>query len=94
VKKILALVYVLILVCSIAAVTLATCGHLGQQVVYSATNKSWEKPHWTNCVNNGSMHPHIRFYRQKVYGIYCPTCNQFYEKYVTEYLGETCPCAK
>ena len=93
VKKFIAFMCALVLVCSIAAVTLAGCGHGGQQVLYWTVTKTWSTHYWTNCANNGSMHAHTRNYREKVIVKYCPFCQTAYQEYVTEYMGEVCPCA-
>ena len=91
-KKFIAFICALVLVCSIAAVTLAACGHGGQQLIYAANLKNYTKPYWTQCAYNSYMHAHTRRYRDMVYVYYCPFCNTSYEKYVTEFVSETCPC--
>lgn len=92
-KRFIAFICALVLICSIAAVTLASCNHGNKQLCYWTTTRNWTTPRWTNCANNPYIHAHTKKYREKVYVYYCPTCNKTYEDYVTEYLGETCPCA-
>ena len=93
VKKFIAFMCALVLVCSIAAVTLASCSHGNKQLCYTTTIRNWTSPRWTNCAYNPSMHAHTLRYREKVYVYYCPTCNKVYEDHVTEFVSETCPCA-
>ena len=91
-KKFIAFICALVLVCSIAAVTLAACDHPGQTLVYSTITRTWTEPRWVQCAYNPYMHAHTIKYMEKANVYYCHICDRSYVKYVTVFLSETCPC--
>ena len=91
-KRFIAFMCALVLVCSIAAVTLAECAHGGKVLIYRATVRNYTKPRWVQCANNPYMHAHSLHYREIAYVYYCRICDRSYTKYESEYIGETCPC--
>ena len=88
-KRFIAFLCVLVMVCSIAVVTLAACIHANHYFVYSNIVRTYTETIWKICPNGYAMHPHTRNYTviEQVY--YCPDCHTTQSKYVTQCV-ETC----
>ena len=90
-KKSLALICALVLICSIAVTALASCTGHHFNLVYQ-TSKFYTKPYWTQCANNPYTHAHTRKYKDLISVYSCPNCHETYTKTTTTFLSETCPC--
>lgn len=91
-KKFLALICALILVCSIAATALAACNH-SYMLVNTVVTRYYSEPCcWTTCEYNQYVHPHLLNYKDVVYVYSCPTCGAGYTKTVKTFINLTCPC--
>ncbi|MBR5961086.1 MAG: hypothetical protein IKZ98_08820 [Clostridia bacterium] len=91
-KKFLALICALILVCSVAATALAACTHT-YILVYETVARYYSEPYcWTTCAYNQYTHPHLLNYKDVVYVYYCPKCGDTYTKTVKTFINQSCPC--
>lgn len=91
-KKSLALICALVLICSIAATALAACANHHFERVYQ-TSYYYSDHYWTQCPNNHSTHAHTRNYKDLITVYACPNCHQTDIKTVTTLLSDNCPCA-
>lgn len=91
-KKSLALICALVLICSIAVTALAACANHHFERVYQTT-RYYTKPYWTNCGYNHSIHAHTRNCKDLITVYSCPNCHETYTTTKTTILSETCPCA-
>ena len=91
-KKTLALICALVLVCSIAATDLAACANHYYTMVYQTT-KYYTTPIWTMCANNTNWHAHTKSCKDIITVYACPNCHQSYTTTKTVTLSVTCPCA-
>lgn len=90
-KKFLAFLFAVILLCSILATCLAACNH--QYVYHSSYTQTYTKPYWTNCANNPYMHAHTRTYKDTINVYICQKCSKPDLRTTTTFISETCPCA-
>lgn len=89
-KKVLALICALILVCSIVATVLAECSYthtLTNTILLGYHNE----PHWTGCAFNSYIHAHTVHYKDMLYIYTCPKCG-IISKTVKIGIAEVCPC--
>ena len=91
-KKFLALLCALVLVCSIAATALAACTHMYILVHETVAGTSSVPYCMTTCEYNQYVHPHFLNYEDKVYVYYCPKCGDTYTKIVKTFINQSCPC--
>ena len=91
-KKLLALLFAVILVCSIVATCVAGCSY--HVPTYHSTYTSYyTRPRWTNCANNPYNHAHTQSCKDTIKVYLCRTCGYSYTTTTTTVLSETCPCA-
>ena len=91
-KKTLALICALVLICSIAATALAACSAHYYQLVYQTT-KYYTTPIWTMCANNTNWHAHVKSCKEIISVYSCPNCGDTHINTTTVTLSVTCPCA-
>ena len=91
-KKSVALICALVLICSIAVTALAACANHYYTKTYQTTSY-YTKPKWTKCGYNSYTHAHTMSYKDIITVYSCPNCHETYTKTTTTFLSETCPCA-
>lgn len=90
-KKLLALLFAVILLCSIIATCVAACNHV--MVYHSAYTSYYTRPRWTNCGYNHNIHAHTQNCKDLIKVYVCRDCPYSYTKTTTTVMSETCPCA-
>ena len=92
-KKTLALICALVLICSVAATALAGCITHYYTKVYQTT-KFYTTPIWTLCAYESNvMHAHVKSCKDIITVYACPNCHDSYTTTKTVTLSVTCPCA-
>lgn len=92
-KKTLALICALVLICFVAATALAGCITHYYTKVYQTT-KFYTTPIMTMCPNNTSvMHAHVKSCKDIITVYACPNCHDSYIDTKTVTISVTCSCA-
>ena len=92
-KKFIALICALLLICSVAVTAFAACITHYYTLVHQTT-KFYTTPIWTLCPNNTStMHAHTKSCKDIISVYACPNCHDSYTVTKTITLSVTCPCA-